>query len=287
MFKNKLTLILGTGILTLGAFIFATSCHKTKTVTPSNSEDTGYASDHMLAEKSYSDAQTISDQAATVSGGTGTMGYRTTGTTLGPCATVTHSGDSIVIDFGTTDCTCLDGRTRRGKIIVTYTGGHYADSGSVHTITFSGYYVDDNAVTGTKTVTNMGHNSAGQLWFNVTINGTITKATGGTITANWTRVRTWLTGDTTSRWSDDSYSISGTGTLNRTTAAGVTSTVNVSISTATPLIVAYGCRWIEAGTITYTLSTGATRSIDFGSTPVCNDVATLTWPGGSTTITLP
>lgn len=285
MFKSKLSLCFGTAALTLGIFVFA-ACHKNDKTT-TTTEDSGYAADHNLAEKTYTDAQTISDQGAAVGTG-GSINYRTTLTSSGPCATVTHSGDSIIVDFGSTDCLCLDGRLRRGKIITTYTGGAYSDSGSVHTTTFSGYYVDDNAVTGTKTVQNMGHNSLGYPYFNVTVNGTITKATGGTVTANWSRVRTWLTGYATpTTWSDDSYSISGSGTLTRTTAAGVTTTVNVSISTATPLIVAWGCRYIEAGTITYTLSSGAVRSIDFGATPVCNATATLTWAGGSIVITLP
>ena len=287
MFKSKLSICIATTAITLGTFLFVASCHKKDNTTTSSTEDTGYAADQQLAEKSYSDAESISNVAANTTSGT-TMGYRTTATTIGACATVTHSGDSIIVDFGTTDCTCADGRVRRGKIIITYTGGHYADSGSTHTITFDNYYQDDNAVTGTKTVTNMGNNSAGQPYFNVTISGTITRTTGTVITANWTRVRTWIAGYTTlGVWADDVYSISGTGTMTRTTSAGVTTTLSADISTATPLITAYTCRYIEAGTITYTLSTGAVRSINFGTTPHCDATATLTWATGSVVITLP
>ncbi len=283
MFQPKSSLRMGTIALTLGAFLFMASCHK-KDNTTTSTEDTGYATDHMTAEKSYSDVQTMTDEAANVAVSGGTMGYKGTQLTSGPCAIVTHSSDSIVINFGATNCLCLDGRYRRGRIICVFTGGHYADSGSVHTITFDNYYQDDNNIAGSKTVTNMGHNVSGQPYFNVVINGTITKPSGATITTNWTRVRTWLAGSTTlGDHTDDEYSISGTGTLTRSSGGSVA----VSVLPSSPLIVKYGCKWIEAGTITYTLSTGATRSIDFGTTPVCNAQATVTWPGGSRVITLP
>lgn len=289
MLKSKLSLFLGTSAMVLGSFIFIVACHKKDTTTTTSStEDTGYAADQVTAEKSYSDAESISNVAANTPNGS--LGYRTTETTIGGCATVTHSGDTITVNFGSTDCVCADGRTRRGEIIIVYSGA-YSDSGSTHTITFSDYYQDDNAITGTKTVTNMGHNSSGQPYFNVTINGTFTNhVTGAVSTVSWTRVRTWTAGSTTSTWTDDVYSISGSGSMVRTTTAGVSTTVDVAISTTNPLIVAYSCRWIEGGTITYTIaSTGATRSIDYGSSsaPVCNNTATLTWAGGSIVITLP
>jgi hypothetical protein len=287
MFKSKFAICLATSALTLGTFLFVASCHKKDTTTPttSTSEDTGYAADQLNAEKSYSDAESIANVAAST---TGSMAYRTTGTTLGPCAIVTHTGDSIIVDFGTTDCLCADGRYRRGKIFITYTGV-YADSGSTHTITFDNYYQNDDQVTGYKTVTNAGHNSSGQIYFNVTINGKIMRTTGAVDSVNWTRVRTWLTGSSTATWTDDSYSISGNGTMIRTTSAGVSTDLSVSIPTATPLVVAYDCRWIESGTIDYTLTaTGATRSINFGTTPVCNDTAVLTgFSGASVTVIMP
>jgi len=279
MRKMKISYYLGVAALAVGSMVFMAACHKKDTNTAT--EDTGYASDHMLAEKSYSDVQSITDQAANTASGS-TLSYRLTSSA---CATVTHTGDSIIVDFSSTDCLCNDGRTRRGKIICVYTGGAYADSGSVHYITFDNYYQDDNNIAGTKTVTNLGHNSAGQPIFNVVIAGTITKASGGVITANWTRLRTWTAGYLTpTDHTDDAYSISGTGTIVRATGA----TVAVSIPTTAPLQVAYGCRWIEAGTINYTLPSGLTRSINFGNTPVCNNTATITLPSGATyNITMP
>ncbi len=287
MFRSKLSLCLATGALTIGSFLVVVSCNKKdKNANPTTTtEDNGYATEHAAAEKSFDDAQTIADQSANVV--SGSLGYKTTALTTGGCATVTHSatGDTTTVDFGTVNCLCHDGRNRRGKIIITKTGP-YTTTGTVKTITFDNYYQNDNQITGTKTVTNMGLNSSSQPYFNVTVNGSVILASGaGTISTNWNRVRTWTAGSATpTDYTDDVYSISGSGTFTRPSGA----VVNVNISTATPLVVAFGCRWIEAGTIVYTLPSGLTRTINYGTTPACDATATLTTPAGATyTITMP
>ena len=285
MFKSKIALLAGTAALTFSAIFFVTSCHK-KDTTTTTSEDTGYTTDQATAEKSFTDVQSISDQASTVASG-GSLGYKTAELTSG-CATVTRTptgtSGTMTIDFGSSNCLCLDGRYRRGQIIVNYTG-NYADSGSVHTITFNNYFQNDNQVQGTKTVTNMGHNALGQPYFSVVVAGSITKSTGGVVSAAWTRTRTWTAGyNTPGVFSDDQYAITGSGTITRANGTVVT----VAISNSAPLIIASGCRWIEAGSLTYTLPSGLTRTINYGSTPACDDQAVLTLPSGATyTITLP
>jgi hypothetical protein len=128
-------------------------------------------------------------------------------------------------------------------------------------------------------------NSLGQPYFNVTVNGTVTLASGGTVSTNWTRVRTWTDGYTTlTDFTDDKYTVSGNGTLTRASGA----VVNVSIPTTSPLVFAAGCRWIEAGTLVFTLPSGLTRSINYGNTAACDNQAVLTLPSGLTyTITMP
>lgn len=264
----------GTAFIAISSLLALAACHKPiKAV----SEDNSYATDYSTAEKTFNDVQTVSDQAASVSG---TMAYRTTATTGSGCATVTHTfngTDSVLtIDFGTSNCLCHDGSYRRGQIIVTYSG-HYADSGSVHNVTFNNFFHNDNEVKGTKTVTNMGHNSLGQLYFNIYINGSIVKANGETHTATWNRVRTWVTQGT-----PNVYQITGSGTLVRPNGK----TVGVSITY--PLIIASDCRWIEAGTIVHTLPSGLTRTVNYGTTPACDNEAIITLPNGSShIITLP
>ncbi|MFI5196066.1 MAG: hypothetical protein ACHQD8_03165, partial [Chitinophagales bacterium] len=278
MRKSGLLTFAVSALITMSVFIFTAACHKSLATA-----DNGYAAEQATTEKTFSDIQGIADQAATLSSGSH-ITYRTTGTTSSGCATIYKSGDSAIIDFGPTDCTCLDGRKRRGKIIVTYTG-NYMDSGSVHTITFDNFYQNDNKVTGIKTVTYIGHNASGQPTFNVTINGSVTLNGGGTISANWSRVRTWTAGyDTPLDFTDDVYTVSGSGTLVRANGAHVAA----NIPAATPLVFAFGCRWIEAGTINFTLPGGATRSLNYGNTPACDDQAQLTLPNGAIyNITMP
>jgi hypothetical protein len=281
MRKTKPILSFSLSAVVCVSLIFIASCHKAKT--NNITEDTGYTTDQATSEKTFNDVQTIADQANTVSAG-GALTYKTTNTTALGCATVTKTTGTITIDFGATNCLCKDGRTRRGQIIVTYSG-KYADAGSVHTTTFNNFYQNDNKVTGTKTVTNMGLNSSGQPYFNITIAGSVTLSAGGTITSNWTRIRTWTAGYATpTDFTDDTYSVSGTGTMVRANGTSV----SINISQQTPLVVAYGCAWIESGTITYTLPGGLTRSLNYGTTPVCDDQATLIFANGTTkTVTLP
>ena len=276
---RKYTFVLSVCLAIAATAIIFSACRKKAAAT---TEDTGYAADHATAEQTFTDVQTISDQASST---TGSLNFRTTATTSGGCATVTHSNDSVIIDFGPTNCPCHDGRNRRGRIIATFTGGHYADSGSQHTITFDNFYQNDNKITGTKTITNMGRNALGQPYFSVMVVGAITRNGGGTISVNWTRTRTWVAGyNTLSDWSDDVYHISGTGTITR--ADG--SDVNVAIDPATPLVVALNCHWIEAGSVVYTMPGRRIRTLNYGDTPACDDNAQVVLPNGKLyNITLP
>jgi len=279
MHPSKPFLRISAAVIVISVIIFIAACHKSKAPGP---EDTTYATEHVIAEQSFNDAQNISDDAASLPSG-GSLAYRTTATTSNPCATVTHNGNTITVDFGTKDCICNDGRKRRGQIIITYTGAHYSDSGSVHTLTFNNFYQNDNKITGTKTTTNMGLNKLGQPYFNVSINGAVTMNGGGTISTSWTRVRTWTAGYSTLTYQpDDVYQVTGSGKM--TCANG--SVVNINITDT--LVVANSCHWIEAGSVTYTLSNGNTRTLDYGDTPACDDQATITLGNGTVkTITLP
>ncbi len=243
--------------------------------------DSTVGTEHALLEKTYSDALSISDEAAT----NGTLAsYRGTGNTmLSTCATITHDTISVphvlTIDFGATNCICKDGINRRGQIIVTYTG-RYRDAGHVHTISFNNYYANDNQVTGTKTVTNTGNNTAGQPVYSISVNGSLILANGnGTISWVSNRTRTWTAGYNTSDWSDDQYLISGSGTLTR--ANGNTVGINIT----TPLMISLGCRWIESGVVELTPQGNSVRTLDYGNGN-CDAQANFTVNGQTYSITL-
>ncbi len=247
----------------------------------SSQEDISYASDHTAAEQAFNDIQSIGDQAASLAT-SGTMDYKTTATTISGCATVTKEPGIITIDFGNTNCECKDGRARRGKIIITYNGG-YLDSGSVRTTTFDNFYQNDNKITGTKTVTYMGFNKAGQPYYKVHIDGSVTLKSGGTITTVWDRERTWTEGyNTPGDKSDDVFKTTGTGTITRPN--GSVMDINISL----PLITAASCRWVEAGTVLFSLPGGKTKALNYGDIPECDDSAKITLSNGTVkVITLP
>lgn len=256
-------------VLTMAVFTLAACKMKKDDNAPA--EDTGYATDHATLEKTFNDVQSIADEAGT-SGSLST--FRSGPATLGgPCATITNDTVSVphvmTVDFGSTNCLCQDGNYRRGQIIVTY-NGHYRDSGYAHTISFNNYFVNDNQVTGTKTVTNAGHNSSGQPYYNVSVNGSVILANNnGTISWTSTRTRTWVAGYNTTQWQDDVYNISGSANVTR--ANGNT----FSLTITSPLVIALNCHWIEQGTVQITPQNGNVRTLDYGN-GTCDALATFT-----------
>ena len=269
--KTSRILLTSFTLLTVSAVLF-TGCRKDDEDT-----DTNAAADNAFAESCYSDVTNIADEA----GISGTLSNYRVGDNegiLSACATLTFDTltstdqDTITIDFGTVNCPCNDGRNRRGKIIVYYTG-QYRDSASAHTIGFDNYYVNDNQVLGTKTVTNLGHNAAGHLVYDINVNGQINLANaGGTITWTSQRQREWTQGESTMIWSDDVYSI--TGSASGTSA----SNENFSVTITSPLIrnMALGCRrHFTQGIAEITPGSRPMRTVDFG-TGACDDIATVT-----------
>jgi hypothetical protein len=263
------------------AVLFTLAACKMKKDDNTTPDDTGYATDHAMLEKTFNDVQSIADEAGT-SGNLST--FRSGPATLGgPCATVTCDTISVphvlTIDFGATNCLCQDGNYRRGQIIITY-NGHYRDSGYAHAIGFNNYFVNDNQVTGTKTVTNMGHNSSGQPYYNVSVNGSIILANNnGTISWTSTRTRTWVAGYNTTQWADDVYNITGSASVTR--ANGNTFSLNIT----SPLVIALNCHWIEQGTVQITRQNGNIRTLDYGN-GTCDALATFTVNGHTYNITL-
>jgi len=261
------------------------SCTKESKTNSNNDNETQTASDNMLA-------QTINDEVTTVTaqsednGVSGTLGDSAFGFLLSPCATISintiSSPHQLIIDFGATNCKCLDGKYRRGEILVSFTG-LYKDSGSSHTIGFDNYYVNNYKVEGTQTVTNNGHNNDGHLTFSVDINSTITDTSGNKLTYISARTREWIAGANTTGlfgWLDDVYSI--TGTANGTSFNGTAYTAKIT----SPLIVALNCKWIESGKIDFKPNDSLTRTIDFGNGD-CDNKATVDVAGLSFNILLP
>ncbi len=245
-----------------------------------DANDTTTTEDQSMAEASENDIFTLSDNAVT--NGSVTLKNGDAETLAGACATVTIDSGSnpkkVTIDFGTTNCRGNDGKDRRGKIIITHTG-KFRDVGSVMTITTQDFFVNDNKIELTKTVSC----TALLTWAIEVKNGKITLANGGgTITWNTSRVRKMISGALTPFiLSDDQYEV--TGSASGTNRSGAAYTMNIT----TPILVDFGCAKSRTtkGHITFTVAGKADRSIDFGN-GTCDDEAVVTVGKNSKTIVL-
>ena len=257
--KNKFLIF----ILAMSAL--AVSCRKEKRDTLGSSIST----DNNTAENLFSDMFKVVDEVSM-----NTEGIRED--ILGCVDTVivdtTSNPKTVLIDFGDNNCTSVDGRVRKGKLHITYTG-RYREIGTLITITPENYTVNGHLIQGQKTIENLGLNANNQLHFAITANGTVT-APGNAWTISWTanRTRTWVEGQSTTTIWDDVYEISGGGSgVNR-------NGVSYSSTITQPLRAELGCAWLVSGKISIEPEDYATRYIDFGD-GTCDSGFTVTVNG--------
>lgn len=269
-----LSLIL-TGVSAV-SLLMVPSCRRKKEFSDS---DRGLVSDLSFTEASFQDLKSMADEAAAGQFVTFKSGQESF---AGNCATLSWDTTStpkvITIDFGPVNCLCNDGRYRRGKIIITYTGP-YTAAGTVITITPQDYFVNDNQILGQKVITNEGPNAQGQPTFSVVVNGQVIKADGGTIIWQSTRTRTWISGYDTPQLNDDEYSI--TGSAQGTSAQGHSFTLTI----LTPLVRQIGCRWFKSGTVKIERPGKPDILINYGN-GTCDGQIEVTWKGHTYTINL-
>jgi hypothetical protein len=274
---KRAKLILGLAVFTLFTFNFS-SCKKDNI----KLEDNNLSQDDAYAESTFENVSDMSDEAYEIGTGDNLKSYPGNRMFLSDCATVsldtTASPHVMTIDFGEENCLCIDGKYRRGKIHISFTG-RYRHPGTVITTTFDNYFVNDNSVGGTKIVTNMGLNENNNLYFTIEVQSIIQKEDGSTFTWNSSRVREWIQGaDTHNRW-DDIYLI--TGTANGTRPNGLTWEREIII----PLRVELACRFIVSGSIELRPEGRPVRLLDFGNGD-CDNQATVTVNGETYTIDL-
>lgn len=265
-----------------GMILFLGSCSK-----DNNAPDTNFTAvqDDAYAESVFDNVTNIADEAYALS----SVNLKSAEAAenrifLSSCATVTLDTTVfprvLTIDFGDSNCLCNDGRYRRGKIIISFTG-RYKKPGTIRTTTFDNYYVNDNQVEGTKVVTNNGFNDQRNMNWSITVNAVITLANGeGTISWKSQRNREWTEGIDTphDRW-DNVFMI--TGKSSGQNAKGISWTRVIT----KPLEVKLACRFIVSGTMEINRDGKPTRILDFGDGE-CDNLATVTVDGKVHTIHL-
>ena len=269
--KDLLKLMTANALIALLFMLMMSACQRNEDTQNFNSDLSG---DNSRAEFVSDDAENMGNAAVM-----GQSGFRVEENFLGQCATVTNDtvNHIVTIDFGTVNCMGVDGRNRRGKIIISYTG-HYFDEGSVKTFSFDNYYVNDNHVEGTRTVTNEGLNTAAHFHWAITSAITVTRTDGNVITWNRTGEREMIGGQGTDTIWDDEYSITGTATGTRN---GNAYTAEIT----SPLIRSLSCHFISSGVIQITPANHPVVTIDFGN-GTCDDAATITCNGHTRTISM-
>lgn len=232
------------------------------------------AEDATYALWAFDDVINIADEASRLNDGDNLAHYKTTG----GCARIVKTPGQIIVAFGNdngTDninCLCNDGRNRRGKIIVNYTG-NYNDSGETSTITFEDYFVDDNEMKGSETIKFMGTSTGGAPYFAVAVDGEFDILDSlGALTYKADLTRTWAAGSSTIEFSDDVYEL--TGTAQGVNIYGNNYAFNAlePIHKPTNII----CRYFTQGILEVQPQGRTFRSIDFGDGS-CTSNATVTF----------
>jgi hypothetical protein len=172
---------------------------------------------------------------------------------------------SILIDFGTTGIQSpIDGKTRKGKILVTF-NGKYRVPGTTQTITFNNYQVNGNKIEGTKVLSHKAEDGTYSTTIVVT-GGKISYTDNTVLEWNSERIRTWNLNGTLLNRQDDEFTVSGT--ANGKSRDG--KAFSALIPVATPLLWKVSCfnesRFVAVSGILKVSPEGALeRTVNYGN----------------------
>jgi hypothetical protein len=201
----------------------------------------------------------------------------------------TTSSDTCYVNFGSSDCVCIDGRKRRGEIIVYWpkSAGTYAeaysDSANTITMTFKNYYLNDINAAGIRSLTNQGHDTLGYQSWNSTANIAFTYPTGHT--ATWIATYSGIIVQVNGVWY---YEI--TGSANGVDHNGITYARTITSPLYLTMQPWYwgGCPLIESGvTVINRANSANTLSVNYGLLGTCADVVKASLQGNTYTFSTP
>ena len=269
-------------LFTLG-FAFASAfmlegCKDDEVKDLSDQDEVSVISNATIADNSVDEEVTNADEIIAATAG----GRKST-----ECPTVTRneSDHTIVIDFGT-ECVGSRGRTRSGKVIVTYTGT-FGDGMANRVVTFENFFVNNRQIEGTIYLRNFNRNDAGHLTAERELEDyKVTFENGGYYIINGTTIRELLEGEDDVP-GNEVWSV--TGSYDGIASNGVEFTRTIT----TPIIANISC-WASGGflrtkgvlemTITNSVRT-RTRVVDYGD-GTCDNTVTVTVNGKTYTITV-
>lgn len=197
----------------------------------------------------------------------------------------TNSTGTLLIDFGTAGVKSpIDGRTRKGKIQIVYTG-KYRVVGSTQTISLDNYYVDGNRVEGTKVLTHSYDNTVLVTSIKET-GGKITFSDGKILEWNSERTRKWDVKNTPFDITDDEVTVAGAAAGKSREGIAFTAIIENN----QPLLWKVSCLAISnyvavSGVLKLTSATGTEYTVDYGDGN-CNKEVIISSGGTSKAISL-
>lgn len=270
-------------ILSLVAIMLLGSCKKAAEIREEIEKDKIMSSDNHLAEDNADDISVMSDEAYSNgelrsrggSGGSGIMGDTV--------KIIRNNADStLTIDFGSTGIIGKNGKVRKGKVIIKFTGGYWK-TGAVISQTFDNYFVNGHKVEGSRSITNKGVVNGIPSW-EIQSNLIITKTGGSKITWNSTRTRSMTKGYGTASWTDDEYNITGSASGMSSNGDSYSLVINnplfIKLSFSQSNFNADLCKYILDGKITYTRgSRSISLNYGYGGTASCDNQGELDYNG--------
>jgi hypothetical protein len=277
--------------LFLAVFLF--SCQKESSdqnATPAVTEDdaVAYSEESTQAEGSYDDIEDISftaaDEEGLASAAKGDESARffpffRLRARIGQCAQITVTPDdgsypkTVTIDFGDS-CRGLDGKVRKGSIVLHFTGP-IRHAGSVLTITLKDFYLNRAHIEGTKVITNLSEN--GNIKFTTqVVDGKVSFPNGRGYKYNAIRHVKQIDGGTTDDLIDDVFSIEGR------SQTEFNNGVTITLNTESALIKKVACHWINDGILKIKIN-DRELFLDYAApnNGDCDNKAKLTWNNGA------
>jgi hypothetical protein len=271
----------------VAAFLFSCQKENSNSQTVTEEQAVVYSEESTEAEGSLDDAEDVamtaadeeSAEAGTSIGGRYLPGFEELRKRIGQCAEVTVTPNdstypkTVTIDFGA-GCTGPDGKFRKGKMVLHFTGP-LRKPGSVVTLTFVDFYVNRAHIEGVKVFTNLSELPV-HKWNITIVDGKVSFPNGRGYKYDGTKTVKQIAGMDTRTVRDDVYQIVGrskTEYNNGTT---------ININTEDPLIKKVACHWKSEGTLKIKINDRELK-LDFGfpKNGECDNKALLTWDNGN------
>ena len=268
--KMKTILRYAFSCIIISSIIF--SCSKKDSTTDNTKDQSAAVSLTMASSLSETLYDDVFNQINLEGENNNVSGRIMTVTGIVSCATVIISPadlntfpKTMSIDYGT-GCT-IGGVTRKGKLIVNLSG-RIRSAGTVMSVAFENYFVNDYKLEGSFTITNNSSNNILSFTTQST-NGKLIYP-GGLVyyTHSGSHTYTQIGGASTPTYTDDSWSVTGTGT----TSSSANETLTVSIKS--PLVKNIACGSVVSGVEDFQYN-NISGNLNFGE-GTCDRLATLT-----------